>query len=567
MNTSFKTSRFILDFFRRHIGLSIFFLIVIIGASTTTLLPPILLRYLLDSLATNTSYATASLTGWSLGYFGSYFLVGIFIFLEDWMIDSVGQKLIHHLRRQMMEKSYRLRASYYSRHGVGEMTSRITDDVYAIELLFTDGLISMAVSLFQIIGIFVTVFVFDWVLGLLLLGILPVVAVITAVMRRSMLRRQVSNRKILNAESNDIAESVDNIGTIHNLGKESYRESYFHELLGKGYAAMNTTAIFDAVYSPIIEMLKTLLIALVTYLVAQAFQGSTFFVMADIGTYASVLTLISNVFSPIQDIGQELESMQEGVSGIKRVEAYMNEPEVPETDSSIVAEEMRKDTTSPILTLDHLSFHYDDGEEMVLDDVSYTLKPLEKVTVLGRTGAGKTTLFKLIAGIVEPTSGKLLIQGKETYRIPNDQKRRLFGYVEQGFHAIEGTIAEQITLKDSSYSEADIENVLKEVFLFYYITTRIPGGLSAPFREEDFSRGQLQLLTVARALISDPTILLLDEISANLDSETEKEIIEALAKASDNRTVISISHRLSDSLGFTKKLHVDGGKLIEETQP
>jgi ATP-binding cassette subfamily B protein len=192
--------------------------------------------------------------------------------------------------------------------------------------------------------------------------------------------------------------------------------------------------------------------------------------------------------------------------------------------------------------------------------MNLTINKLDKVTLVGRTGVGKTTLFRLVMGILEPTSGEIDLNGYNVSLIPDPEKRALFGYVQQDFKFIPGTIEDQITLKDPTISLTQVRKAMQDAFLDDYVMSHIEGGYEAKFNEEDFSRGQLQLLNLARAMVLNPQLLLLDEISANLDSKTEKQVIDALAKATSERTVISISHRLSDQLGFTKVIEVRDGK-------
>ena len=248
--------------------------------------------------------------------------------------------------------------------------------------------------------------------------------------------------------------------------------------------------------------------------------------------------------------------MQEGISGIVRVEAYLNEEEIGEKDSSLTAENLFISDQSPLLAFEHLSFHYDDGAEMIFQDLSLSIVTKEKVCLVGRTGAGKTTLFRLITGLLEPTSGAILLHAQDVAKIPDGEKRKIFGYVEQGFHPVPGTLRDQVTLGDLSLSDSTLKKAFEDAFLEEYIETHFPLGYDTPFSLDEFSRGQLQLLGLARAIVANPQILLLDEISANLDSKTEKEVVDALAKASSGRTVISISHRLSDQLGFSRVIEI-----------
>ena len=567
MNKSFKVSPFVFSFIKKHIGLTIFLLISVLGAALSGLLPPFMLRFLIDDFITvyvaSKSVEVNQLILVSLLYFLSYFSVGLFTVLEDYLISLFGQKMIHELRYEMIAKSHRLKASYFTRHGTGEMSSQVMDDVYAIETLFASGLFSILVSLIKIIGILVSIFTFSWMLGLILLAMVPLIYLVTHAFRKAMLKAHLKNRKYINAQSNSLSESIQNINTIQNLDKESYREDDYVSWLEKSYHVRNKTAIFDAIYSPIIEMMKTSLIALLTLLVYYGTNQSQDRLMLglSIGTYAASLTLISNLFSPIQNIGQELETMQEGLSGLKRVQAFMNEPEIQDKNKSYTAALLFAKPQEDYLSIQDLTFRYEDGDKDIFSHTSFVIHEKEKVTLVGRTGVGKTTLFKLVLGIETPTAGKILLNNYDVSLIPDQEKRKIFGYVEQGFQSIYGTVQDQITLYDESYSLKDVRKVMKEVGLDDYVMSHIKDNYQASFQESDFSRGQLQLLSLARALLSDPKILLLDEISANLDSKTEHDLIAALSRESNQKTVLSISHRLSDQLGFDKTIEI---KSVEE---
>jgi ATP-binding cassette subfamily B multidrug efflux pump len=378
-------------------------------------------------------------------------------------------------------------------------------------------------------------------------------------------RLKSTNRKVLNEESNHFAETIDNLRLLKDLGKESYRENDFKGLLGRAYHSQNKTALYDSIYSPTIDFIKALVIASLALVVAYSYNTSTLVLGLSIGTFAASIDLISSIFSPIQAIGEELQSMQEGVSGIYRVESFLNEEEITPKDPRFIASKvLAPKAGTPLLGYQDLSFHYDDGTELIFDHLSFDLPAQKQICVIGRTGAGKTTLFRLTLGLLEPTGGALLLNGYPVNEIPDGEKRHIFGYVEQGFKPVPGTLKEQITLGDASISDAMVLSALKESFLSDYIATHLPQGLATPFNPEDFSRGQLQLLGLARAIVADPSILLLDEISANLDSETEQQVIQAITLASQSRTVLSISHRLSDQLGFDQIIKIEDGHAVSQ---
>jgi ATP-binding cassette subfamily B multidrug efflux pump len=570
MKTPFKASSFLKIFAKRHRLLTLALLAVALGSALAGLLPPFLLRAVIDQeitpdLASGIAPSSLRLLGIAFAYYGAYLLEGLFAIAENALIDSYGEKLIHALRGEMMAKAHRLPMGYFTRHGSGEMSSRLIDDVTAIEVLFADGLVSLLVSVIKIIGILVSVFLLNWLLGLLLLAVIPLVGIFTHLFRKGMLKAEMENRKVLNDESNHYSESIDNLRLLKDLHEEGYREGDFLSLLKRAYRSKNKTALFDSFYSPTIDFLKSLVIALLTYLVISSSAEGNGLVLISIGTYAASINLISSVFSPIQAIGEEIESMQEGISGIERVEAFMNEKELAPKDPALSAPKvLLPQAGTPLLAFKDLSFRYDDGDVLIYDHFSLTLEEKEKVCLIGRTGAGKSTLFRLILGLLEPSGGAVLLNGHPVQAIPDQEKRAIYGEVDQSFAAIPGTLREEITLGDPSISDAMVMDALEQAFLKRYVLSHFPNGLSTPFDPKDFSRGQLQLLSLARAIVKNPPLLLLDEISANLDSETEKEVIEALTKASASRTVLSISHRYSDQLSFSKVLEVENGKIVSE---
>lgn len=566
MNKEYRMKDFMISFIEKHLLMVIMLCHLMILCALAELLPPFALRYLIDSiLLPGAEYNSSAFIFAVVFYVLSYLFISLFTILENLVIDSFGQKLIHELRYEMMKKSTKMKYSYFTHHGKGEMTSKIIDDVNAIETLFASGLVTLIVSVFKVLGILISVYLFSWVLGLFLTAILPLLFFITRSFQKQMLKNQIKNRKAINKLNNHLSETKENILTIHNLSAETYREKGFVSLLHDSYQSRKNSALFDSVFSPIVQMIRAVLIAVVSLLAFYSQEGNTSLLLGiTVGTFAASLSLISNVFKPVEAIGLQLQEMQEGLSGVKRVEEYMSEDEMPETDENISAVALLRQ--DDIIHIQNMTYHYEDGEEKIFSSADLVLKKKEKVTIIGRTGAGKTTLFRLLLGILIPTDGHVYIGGKDSYLIPNREKSRIFGYVEQGFSSIDGTIMDQITLKDSSVTLEKVKECMKKVYLDDYVENEIKNGYQAEFKENLFSRGQLQLLSLARALVHDPEILLLDEISANLDSETEKKILEALSSASADKTVISISHRLSDQLGFDKTIEVKDGKMIVQEQ-
>lgn len=562
----FTVRSFLKGYIRKHIKETIILVVSILMESSLVLAPSFFLKIIFDRYFDTAAEVGVSFLGITLLYFGSYLLSAMFSFLETYLVDRMGQEMIADLRSLMIQKTHKMKPGYFTKHGTGEMTSHIMDDVTAIETLFESGLVSILVSSLKIISITVSVFYFSWVLGLILLATVPLIFLLTELFRRKSKKAQLQVRTALNKESNMLSESIDTAVTVHNLGKRGYREGKFNEKLIDGDKAQNRTALFDSFYPPLIDLLQSLVIALVTFAVVKTMNldSSSQIVGLTVGSFAASLNLIQDLFSPVKELGQDFQSLQEGFSGVIRVEEFLNEEEINGKDQTFTASYVLSRPNKPILQFDNLSFRYEDGTEYIFDHASFSLSSLDQASLTGRTGIGKTTLFKLILGLLPPTEGAILVNGVSTIQIPDEEKKKIFGYVEQGFSPVPGTVLDQVTLGDESISLDAVHKAMKESFLDDYVSTRIKGGYHAPFKETDFSRGQLQLLGLARALVNSPSILLLDEISANLDSETEQEVIRALSAASSSRTVLSISHRLSDQLGFNKVLLVKNGKITEK---
>ena len=274
-----------------------------------------------------------------------------------------------------------------------------------------------------------------------------------------------------------------------------------------------------------------------------------------VGTAVAVISYISRIFSPIESIGMEIQTIQEALAGAKRVGEFLELPTRLETSGEAgekVMTELGKasaGTDSPVacISLEDVSFGYEE-EKMVLEHLSFEIKTGEQVTMTGRTGAGKSTIFKLLLGLYRPQKGCVKIYGQDAYLLPDSIRRRLFGCVEQSFKRVPGTVLEQITLSDPTISREDAVEAAKLAGL-HEVIAGMEQGYDTPCTDALFSQGQWQLLSIARAVAAKPSILLLDEITANLDVGTEQEVLYALRRAGENRTVVSISHRLYEKMG------------------
>ena len=510
--------------------------ILCVAASVAaTLIPPLLLARLIDSLNAGVPLTFLAV----LAYFGSLALEGLLSSAQESLLVLFGQKMTHALRSEMSRKLTKLPAGTLAGQNPGEVAARFSGDVDTVEALFTSGIISMVADACRILSIMVVIAVKNTGLALVLLLVLPLFAVLTRHVQKRMLAAQLDNRRAVAAVSGQVPETLHNIRTIHMLGLESYMERRYDRRIADGYAAMERTNFYDAIYSPVVLLLNAVVVGVVMLLSASGNTKILTLFGMSVGTSVAVIDYISRIFAPIESLGMEIQTIQSAMAGVKRIDAFLGQPEriLPGAREK----EMRGD-----VALSHVTFGY--GEKPVLRDFSMSVRQGEQVTLIGRTGAGKSTVFKLLLGLYQPEAGTVTIGGVDVSAISDRERRRCIGCVEQHFSRVPGTVLDQITLGDPQITEEMAKNAARLAGIDAAVQS-LPEGYDTVCTEGMFSQGEWQLLSIARAAAADPAVLLLDEITANLDAETEARVLEALCRASEGRTVLSVSHRIYESLG------------------
>lgn len=516
---------------QKNIWLSLGIVLTVVGAVAAALLPPLLLAKIVDTLTAGTPAAL----GQVLLYFGLLALTGLLESARESLLTVFGQKITHGLRSCMMAKLTRLTSGTLAAREPGELASRFVGDVDTVENLFSAGIISMFADLCKIVSILVVLSRKNLGLCLVLLCLLPPLFFFTRYVQKNMLRAQIANRQAVGRASAFVPTTMHNIRTVHTLGKERYMCARYDDFIDESYAAMEKTNFYDAIYSPVILILKALVVGIVMLLSATGNAGVPRFFGMSAGTAVAVISYIGQIFTPVESLGMEIQSIQSAMAGVRRIDELLAEPErtaVPENVAAVPG--------AFAAELKNVSFGYED--KAVLENLTLQVSPGEQVTLSGRTGAGKSTVLKLLLGLYSPQSGAVELFGIPADRIPEGDKRRLTGYVEQSFHMVPGTVGDQITLYDDTVSPAQVRRAAELVGLLDTVEA-LPRGFDTVCAPELFSQGQWQLLSIARAAVTNPQILLLDEITANLDAETERMVLQALKNVSENRTVISISHR------------------------
>lgn len=612
-----SVSRMILLVMRKHLLLVMGIAGSVCGAILLSLVPPMILARIIDGLTTKRMAGF----GWIMAYFGLLALTGLMESAREGLLIIFGQKMTHTLRSGLMEKLVHLKADDLSRQEPGSVVSRFVGDVDTVENLFTSGIVSMFADVCRIVSILVVIWFKNRGLSMILLILLPFLLVFTRYVQKNMLISQLQNRKAVSRASGHVPETLRNIRTIHCLSKESYMERKYDEYLGDSYRAMERTNFYDAVYSPVVLILNAIVVACVMLFSASGSPRVLTLFGMSAGTAVAVMNYISQIFTPVESLGMEIQTIQSAVAGIRRINEFLSIEELPEREELLEREELpekeelpaieelsekeelpkreelsgkeellereelpsmedlsgkeelpkreelpeleelskkewipkgnrfpeqRKENGEAFVEFRNVTFGYD--KRKILKQLSFQVKQGERVTLMGRTGAGKSTILKLLLGLYEPQEGEVRIQGIAASNIPDGDKRRIFGYVEQSFHMVPGSVKDQITLFDPAITDQAVKKVASLTGLQDTIEA-LPEGYDTICTPELFSQGQWQLLSIARAAAASPRLLLLDEITANLDAETEKEVLQALKRVSGDRTVISISHRTSAEMG------------------
>ena len=525
----------VLETVKDHLWLSFAILAVVAGAVGAALVPPLVLGRIVDGLTAGEGL-TLRLPLWYLAFTA---LAGGLESARESALTVFGQKTTHALRSRLMEKEGRLPADELNRQEPGALVSRFVGDVDTVETLFTAGIISMAADACRILSILIVVWQCSRGLAYLLLALLPVLFLFTRFVQKRMLRNQLKNRKAVSRASGYVPETVRNLRTIRTLGKETYMESRYDGALGESYRAIEGTNFYDALYSPVILTVNAAVVGAVMLLSASGNAAVLTLFGMSVGTSVAVINYISRIFEPIESLGMEIQTIQSAMAGVKRIDAFLAQPEREQPPARATA--ARGD-----VVLDHVTFGY--GEKHVLEDFSMTVKQGEQVTLVGRTGAGKSTVFRLLLGLYPPEAGTVTIGGVKVSDITDRERRTCIGCVEQHLARVPGTVLEQITLGDPAISR-EMARRAAELAGMDAIIRALPQGCDTLCTDGMFSQGEWQLLSIARAAAADPAVLLLDEITANLDAETEARVLEALRRASVGRTVLSVSHRIYENLG------------------
>lgn len=448
-------------------------------------------------------------------------------------IIITGQNVLYQMRSALLKKLKDLDTSYFDQHAAGAISSIIVSDTDSAGTVFSGGIISMVADACSLIGILVVIFVKSKGLFLLVICVLPLVVMSTGKVQKRMLESQKENRQAVSESAAILPETGKTYETVYAYEAQPYMERRFDRTIEKGYAALRHVSFYDAVYSPVIVTVSSILTGVMMCLIA-GFTGMSDLFGVSAGTGVALMTYITKIFDPIESLGKEIQSIQEAQAAFSRLNDFMSLPEKNHSDAGAVY-------CTHQIEIRHISFGYT-ADHPVFQNFSLTVDEGSHIVVTGRTGSGKSTLFALIQGLYEPQAGQILIAGRNPYALSEIQRRELFGVVEQKTALIEGNLRVQLTIHRPGIQDETLISALHTVGLYDWYTG-LSDGLDTGRDRLKLSDGQLQLLSIARAIVCNPRILLMDEMNASIDAATEQMVNHALQKAAQGRTVISIAHR------------------------
>jgi len=585
-----RLMRRLLTYLRPYWRAVIVALIAIIAGSALQLLPPWLTRQVID-----VSIPTRDFEGLrfiALLYVGV--LVGEFVmqFVQTWTLQMTGQRIMFDLRMQVYEHLQRLDVRFYDRNPVGRLMTRVTTDVDALNELFTSGVVSVFGDVFTLVGIMATLLLLDWRLALIAFSVLPFIVLITQWFRVHVRQTYRDVRTWIARINAFLQENITGASTVQLFRREERNFEQFRHINDEHRRANVRSIFYYAVFYPAIELVSALATALLLWFGGVRVLDDTL----TLGTLVAFIQYSQRFFRPIADLSEKFNVLQAAMASSERIFGLLDTPVEIRSDgagrSGAVGGEGRlggedeepaqspeqpypahppdrpypaakaHPPGQPQLAFDHVWFAYND-EDFVLRDVSFTVAPGERIGIVGATGAGKTTIINLLLRFYDVTRGRITVDGVDIRELPLHQLRRLFGLVLQDVHLFSGSIASNVRLGRDDISDADVQRALAAVHADRFVDAL--GGRAAPVVERGatLSVGQKQLLSFARALAFNPRVLILDEATSSVDTETELLIRDALRVLMDGRTTLAIAHRLSTIQDMDRILVFHKGQLRE----
>jgi ATP-binding cassette subfamily B protein len=551
-----RLMRRLLTYLRPYWRAVLLALLAIIASASLQLLPPWLTRQVIDVSIPTRDFAGLRLI--ALIYLAV--LLGEFAleFVQTWTLQMTGQRIMFDLRMQIYAHLQRLDVRFYDRNPVGRLMTRVTTDVDALNELFTAGVVSVFGDVFTLIGIMITLLVLDWRLALVAFSVLPLIVLITQWFRVHVRQTYRDVRTWIARINAFLQENITGASTVQLFRREERNFTQFRGINHEHRRANIRSIFYYAVFYPAIELVSALATALLLW-----FGGAR--VLEDtltLGTLVAFIQYAQRFFRPIADLSEKFNVLQAAMASSERIFDLLDTPATIQSPHPTHAPHPAHAAHQPHLAFENVWFAYN-GDDFVLRDVSFAVAPGERIGMVGATGAGKTTIINLLLRFYDVTRGRITVDGVDIRELPLDELRRLFGLVLQDVHLFLGTIASNVRLGRDDISDADVQGAVAAVHADRFVSAL--GGIEAPVVERGatLSVGQKQLLSFARALAFDPRVLILDEATSSVDTETELLIRDALRVLMRGRTTLAIAHRLSTIQDMDRILVFHKGELRE----
>lgn len=534
MNKKSSTMRLI-AYMKPYAHWVIFALLLVLGLTAFDLYRPMLVGDAIDTFGANGDYDVIIAT--AIKYAGVLALSFVFNIAQTWILQKTGQNIILQIRKDLYRHIQSLGSRYFDITPVGKLVTRVTNDVEALNEMYSGILVQLFRNIVKIVGLAGVMLVLDVRLAAISFVLMPLVIGLTVLCQKIARNIYRLYRTRLTDINTFLSEHLSGMKIIQIFGRQERKFEEFHDKNTKLYKAFYREMLMYAVFRPLIYILSILSLMIVLWFGSR----NVFDEIISVGTLYIFSNYIRSFFDPIQELAEQFSTLQSSIASAEKIFTVMDEDEfIPEIENP-----KQPDKITGKIEFDHVWFAYD-GENYVLKDVSFVINPGEKVAFVGATGAGKSSILNLIGRYYDIQKGHIYIDGIDIRQLSKKQLRSAIGQMQQDVFIFEGDVAYNIRLNDDAITDAQVKAAAEYVNASHFIE-KLPQGYHEPVTERGatFSAGERQLLSFARTLAHNPSILVMDEATANIDTETEILIQEALEKLMDGRTTIMVAHRLS----------------------
>lgn len=534
MNKKSSTMRLI-AYMKPYAHWVIFALLLVLGLTAFDLYRPMLVGDAIDTFGANGDYDVIIAT--AIKYAVVLALSFAFNIAQTWILQKTGQNIILQIRKDLYRHIQSLGSRYFDITPVGKLVTRVTNDVEALNEMYSGILVQLFRNIVKIVGLAGVMLVLDVRLAAISFVLMPLVIGLTVLCQKIARNIYRLYRTRLTDINTFLSEHLSGMKIIQIFGRQERKFEEFHDKNTKLYKAFYREMLMYAVFRPLIYILSILSLMIVLWFGSR----NVFDEIISVGTLYIFTNYIRSFFDPIQELAEQFSTLQSSIASAEKIFTVMDEDEfIPEVENP-----KQPDKITGKIEFDHVWFAYD-GENYVLKDVSFVINPGEKVAFVGATGAGKSSILNLIGRYYDIQKGHIYIDGIDIRQLSKKQLRSAIGQMQQDVFIFEGDVAYNIRLNDDDITDAQVKAAAEYVNASHFIE-KLPQGYHEPVTERGatFSAGERQLLSFARTLAHNPSILVMDEATANIDTETEILIQEALEKLMDGRTTIMVAHRLS----------------------